>query len=263
MQMAGEQRVAASRQRVWEALNDPQVLRACIPGCESLEKDADDRFKATVEIKIGPIGARFNGAVKLSDLDPPKGYTITGEGQGGTVGFAKGGAKVRLADDNGGTLISYAVDAQVGGRLAQLGGPIVDATAKQLAAKFFKQFGETVTGPAEITGTKAQATQASATASARATPAASPAQVPAASQRGFPIAWSLALAVAALVGFLVGRGQGAIGPGGIGSDWMGLSIGLLVVIVAAAGFEFGRRTAAPIVVLDAALLARLTEGAKR
>src|SRR6201987_444664 len=98
MQMTGQQRIAASRQKVWEALNDPDVLRRCIPGCQSLEKEADDRLKATVEIKIGPIGARFNGAVTLSDLDPPNGYPITREGQGGTVGFAKGGAKVRLAE---------------------------------------------------------------------------------------------------------------------------------------------------------------------
>src|ERR1700751_3655748 len=119
MQMNGQQRIAASRQQVWQAQNDPDVLRQCIPGCQSLEKEADDRLRATAEIKIGPIGARFNGAVTLSDLDPPNGYTITGEGQGGTVGFAKGGAKVRLADDGpGSTLLSYDVDAQVGGRLA-------------------------------------------------------------------------------------------------------------------------------------------------
>src|ERR1700748_3748405 len=116
MQMNDSQRIPASREKVWEALNDPEVLKRCIPGCQSLEKEADDRLKATVEIKIGPIGARFNGAVTLSDLDPPNGYTITGEGQGGTVGFAKGGAKVRLADaDGGATLLSYFVDAHVGG----------------------------------------------------------------------------------------------------------------------------------------------------
>jgi carbon monoxide dehydrogenase subunit G len=150
MNMSGEQRIAATRQRVWEALNDPEVLKQCIPGCQTLEKEADDRLRATVEVKIGPIGARFNGAVALTDLDPPNGYTIVGEGQGGTVGFAKGGAKVRLADDGaGGTLLSYDVDAQVGGRLAQLGGPIIDATAKQLAGKFFDQFGQVVGAPAQ------------------------------------------------------------------------------------------------------------------
>ena len=257
MQMTGEQRIAASRQKVWEALNDPDVLRRCIPGCQSLEKEADDRLKATVEIKIGPIGARFNGAVTLSDLDPPNGYTITGEGQGGTVGFAKGGAKVRLAESDGGTLLSYEVDAQVGGRLAQLGGPIIDATAKQLAGKFFQEFGAVVSGagapagPAAATASAQSASSAASTAAAA--PAAAYAPARAAPAPSLPAAWLLALCVAALVGYLIGHAQG-----GGGSDWMGLSIGLLVVIVAAAGFEFGRRSAAPLVVLDPALLARLS-----
>jgi len=255
MQMTGQQRIAASRQKVWEALNDPDVLRRCIPGCQSLEKEADDRLKATVEVKIGPIGARFNGAVTLSDLDPPNGYTITGEGQGGTVGFAKGGAKVRLADDAGGTLLSYEVDAQVGGRLAQLGGPIIDATAKQLAGKFFEQFGQVVGGAAQP---QAAAAPAGAPAAATApvagiAPARSPAAAPA--PQGLPVAWMLAVCVAALVGYLVGHGHGQGVAGS--SDWMGLAIGLLVVIVAYAGFEFGRRSAAPTLVLDPALLARL------
>ena len=261
MQMTGEQRIAASRQRVWEALNDPDVLRRCIPGCQSLEKEADDRLKATVEIKIGPIGARFNGAVTLSDLDPPNGYTITGEGQGGTVGFAKGGAKVRLAEADGGTLLSYEVDAQVGGRLAQLGGPIIDATAKQLAGKFFQEFGAVVSGagapagPAAATASAQSSSTAasSATSAAAAAPAAAYVPARAAPAPGLPTAWLLALCVAALVGYLIGHAQG-----GGGSDWMGLSIGLLVVIVAAAGFEFGRRSAAPLVILDPALLARLS-----
>ena len=260
MQMTGQQRIAASRQKVWEALNDPDVLRRCIPGCQSLEKEADDRLKATVEVKIGPIGARFNGAVTLSDLDPPNGYTITGEGQGGTVGFAKGGAKVRLADDAGGTLLSYEVDAQVGGRLAQLGGPIIDATAKQLAGKFFEQFGQVVGGAAQP---QAAAAPAGAPAAATApvagiAPARSPAAAPA--PQGLPVAWMLAVCVAALVGYLVGHGHGQEVAGS--SDWMGLAIGLLVVIVAYAGFEFGRRSAVPTLVLDPALLARLGQETK-
>lgn len=245
MKMNGEERIAAPRSQVWQALNDPEILRQCIPGCQSLEREAADRLRATVEIKIGPIGARLSGAVTLSDIDPPQGYTITGEGQGGTVGSAKGSAQVRLAEDGGGTLLTYEVDAQVGGRLAQLGGPIIDATAKQLAGKFFKRFGEVVGGPA-------QAELATAAVPASPISAGTPLPRPVSSQ-GLPVAWILAIAVAALAGFLVGRGQGDAG----GSDWMGLAIGLLVVIVAAAGFEFGRRAAAPIVVLDAALLARL------
>jgi carbon monoxide dehydrogenase subunit G len=257
MQMTGQQRIAASRRRVWEALNDPDILKRCIPGCQSLEKEGGDRFRATVEVKIGPIGARFNGAVSLSDLDPPNGYTITGEGQGGTVGFAKGGAKVRLADDGEGTLLSYEVDAQVGGRLAQLGGPIIDATAKQLAGKFFEQFGAVVGGaaPAAAGAPAAAATAPTAAAAPAATAPArtSVAATAAAPVGGLPLAWLLAVVVAALVGYLVGHAQG-----GQGSEWMGLAIGLLLMAVAAAAFEFGRRSAAPVV-LDAALLARLAE----
>lgn len=255
MQMKGEQRIAATRQRVWEALNDPEILRQCVPGCQSLEKEAEDRFKAIVEIKIGPIGARFNGGVQLSELDPPSGYTITGEGQAGTVGFAKGGAKVRLTDDGGATLLSYDVESQVGGRLAQLGGPIIDATAKRLAAQFFKKFSAIVEGtdsaPAVVSTAAVQPSASPGTASPRTASPAPP------SPHGVPIAWILALVVAALTGFLIGRGQ----DGAAGSDWMGLAIGLLVVIVAATGFEFGRRNAAPTVILDADALARLLGGA--
>jgi carbon monoxide dehydrogenase subunit G len=249
--MTGEQRIAASRQKVWDALNDPEVLRQCIPGCQSLEKEADGRLRATVEIKIGPIGARFAGVVSFADVDAPNGYKISGEGQGGTVGSAKGGATVKLSDDAGGTLLSYEVDAQVGGRLAQLGGPIIDATAKQLAGKFFDKFGAVVSRTSAPTAKSAAATSATAVATIG-TPA--PAPIP----RGLPMAWVLAVVVAALAGFLIGRGQG-----GSGSDYMGLAIGLLVIIVAAAGFEYGRRVAAPTLVLDADLLARLAEGAKR
>ena len=144
MNMTGEQRIAAPRQRVWEALNDPEILRASIPGCQSLERGADDRFTATVEVKVGPIGARFKGTVALADLNPPNGYTLIFEGNGGISGSVKGSAKVRLSEDAGSTLISYEVEAQVGGRMAQLGGPIIDATAKQLAGKFFGRFGEIV-----------------------------------------------------------------------------------------------------------------------
>ncbi|HET8711516.1 MAG TPA: carbon monoxide dehydrogenase subunit G, partial [Spongiibacteraceae bacterium] len=120
MNMTGEQRIAASPQRVWEALNDPEILRASIPGCQSLTKESDVRFTATVEIKVGPIGARFKGAVNLEDLNPPHGYTLILEGNGGIAGSMKGAAKVRLQADGAGTLLTYDVDAQVGGRMAQL-----------------------------------------------------------------------------------------------------------------------------------------------
>lgn len=281
MQMTGEQRISAPSQRVWEALHDPDILKRCIPGCQSLTAESNERMRATVDLKIGPIGARFNGTVTLSEIDPPSGYTMTIEGQGGTVGFVKSRAKVRLANDNGGTLLAYEVDAEVGGRLVQLGGPLVDATAKQLAGKFFKQFGTIVGEPVEgaVGATAAVGAQpavgATAAVGAQAVGAqpvggmqppfaATGAQQMAAyasnasPSRGFPAAWILALVVAALVGYLIGHAQR-----GGESDWMGLAIGLLLVIVAAAGFEFGRRAAAPVITLDPSLLARLIAETKR
>jgi carbon monoxide dehydrogenase subunit G len=144
MDMTGERRIPAPRQTVWEALNDTAILKASIPGCESLEKTADNQMKATAAVKLGPISARFNGAVTLSDIDAPNGYTITGEGQGGVAGFAKGGAKVGLTDDSGATLLKYEVNAQVGGKLAQLGARLIDATAKQMAEQFFTKFSDEV-----------------------------------------------------------------------------------------------------------------------
>ena len=253
MKMTGEERIAAPRSRVWEALNDPEVLRQCIPGCQSLQKEGTDKLRAVVEIKIGPIGARFNSVVTLTDIQAPQGYTLIGEGQGGTVGSAKATIKVRLIEEGAATRLSYDVDAQVGGRLAQLGGPIIDATAKQFAARFFRKFAEILGGAGSTAPEPARVTTAMAAAPSP-TVATSPA-----SAGSFPIAWILAVVVAALVGFLIGRGQGDGG----GSDWMGLAIGLLLVIVAAAGFEYGRRTAAPQVVLDAALLERLLRGGKQ
>src|SRR5580765_6692241 len=149
MKMQGEELIAAPRTRVWEALNDPEILRQCIPGCQSLQRETADTLRATVEIKIGPIGARFNSVIVISDIVALQSETITAEGQGGTVGSGKSATRVRLADDATRTRLSYEVDAQVGGRLAQLGGPIIDASAKQLATRFFKRFGEIVGGPAE------------------------------------------------------------------------------------------------------------------
>jgi uncharacterized protein len=140
MDMTGERRIAAPRDAVWAALNDPKVLKISIPGCDSLEKLSDNAMKATAAVKIGPISARFSGNVQLSDIDPPNGYTISGEGQGGVAGFAKGGAKVALSDDAGGTLLRYEVHAQVGGKIAQLGARLIDASAKQMADAFFDRF---------------------------------------------------------------------------------------------------------------------------
>ena len=144
MDMTGERRIPAPRSKVWDALNDPEILKASIPGCDSLEMLSDHEMKASASVKIGPIAARFAGRVQLSDIDPPTGYTISGEGQGGVAGFAKGGAQVKLADDGDGTLLSYDVKAQVGGKIAQLGARLIDATAKQMADAFFDRFSQEV-----------------------------------------------------------------------------------------------------------------------
>lgn len=229
MHMSGEQRIAASRQRVWEALNDPEVLRQCIPGCQSLERDGDNRFSAIAEVKIGPIGARFKGGVELSELDPPNGYTITGQGSGGVAGSARGGAKVRLSEDGGVTLVSYTVDAEVGGRMAQLGGPLIDATAKNLAGKFFAKFGEVVGGEGV-----AAAAPVAAPAAPMAVPATETVPAPvAAPSGGFPTGWVLATVAAIVAGFLLGRSAAA--------DWWVVAMVVLAVIAAAAGYDSGRK----------------------
>lgn len=146
MDMTGEERIAARRDIVWAALNDVNVLRQCIPGCESLEKTSDTDMAAKVKLQIGPVRATFTGKVTLSDIDPPNGYRISGEGQGGVAGYAKGGAVVRLVENGSDTLLRYEAKADVGGKLAQLGGRLIDSTAKKLAGDFFQKFGETVGG---------------------------------------------------------------------------------------------------------------------
>lgn len=148
MEMSGEYRIAAPRDKVWAALNDPDILKASIPGCKALEKTADDRMTATVEAKVGPVKAKFAGEVALSNIDAPKSYTISGEGKGGVAGFAKGGADVVLEEDGQETLLRYTAKGQVGGKLAQVGARLIDATAKQMADKFFATFAEKVGTPA-------------------------------------------------------------------------------------------------------------------
>jgi carbon monoxide dehydrogenase subunit G len=148
MTMQGEVLLPAEKATVWAALNDPAILKTCIPGCQSLEKTSDTEFQAVAKVAIGPVKATFKGAVQLSDLDPPNGYTIGGEGQGGIAGFAKGGAKVRLADAEGGTTLTYDVEAQVGGKIAQLGGRLINGVAKKLADEFFANFAKSL-APAE------------------------------------------------------------------------------------------------------------------
>ncbi|MEM7023676.1 MAG: carbon monoxide dehydrogenase subunit G [Pseudomonadota bacterium] len=149
MDMTGEYRIPASRQKVWDALNDPETLKASLPGCEKLERAADDSFAATVTAKVGPVRAKFNGQVTLSDLNPPESYTIAGEGKGGAAGFAKGGADVKLAEDGDETVLTYTAKADVGGKLAQLGSRLIDATAKKMADQFFDNLRKQLTEPAE------------------------------------------------------------------------------------------------------------------
>ena len=137
MKMTGEERIPANRDAVWAALNDPEVLRECIPGCESLEKKGENELAATVKVKMGPVKASFDGEVELQNINAPVSYTIRGEGKGGVAGHASGGADVRLEEDGEATLLSYDVDAKVGGKIAQLGSRLIDSTAKKLAGQFF------------------------------------------------------------------------------------------------------------------------------
>ncbi len=150
MDMSGSQRIEASREAIYAALNDVDVLRQCIPGCDSIEKTSDTEMTAKVTLRVGPVKASFSGQVTLSDLDPPNGYTISGEGSGGMAGFAKGGAKVVLEADGDATILHYTVNADIGGKLAQLGSRLIDGTAKKLAGDFFEKFGEIVGGPAVV-----------------------------------------------------------------------------------------------------------------
>ena len=144
MTMSGDVQLAANRQIVWAKLNDPAVLKSCIPGCELLEKNSENEFQAVATVKVGPVKARWKGKVRLSDLDPPNSYRISGEGEGGVAGFAKGGAKVTLSDQGGGTLLSYNVEAQIGGKLAQLGQRLINSAAKKTADDFFEKFAQVV-----------------------------------------------------------------------------------------------------------------------
>ncbi len=149
MTMTGEVTLPADREAVWAALNDPEVLKTCIPGCQELTKVSDTEFEAVAKVAVGPVKASFKGRIALEDLDPPNAYTIRGEGQGGVAGFAKGGAKVRLEPGEGsGTKLVYDVEATVGGKLAQLGGRLVNGVAKKNADEFFACFVKALT-PAE------------------------------------------------------------------------------------------------------------------
>lgn len=152
MDMTGEERIPASRETVWQGLNDPDILKRCIPGCQSLEMKSPTELAAVVKVKIGPVSATFNGHVTLSNLSPPSSYRISGEGKGGMAGFAKGGADISLDEENDQTVLRYDVKAEVGGKLAQLGSRLIDSTAKKLAQQFFTNFNVAVSGPREAAG---------------------------------------------------------------------------------------------------------------
>jgi uncharacterized protein len=146
MQMIASQRISASKSKTWIALNDPEVLRHCIPGCQSLEMATPTQMTAIIVIKVGPVKATFGGQVTLMDIDPPNAYRIVGEGTGGVAGFAKGSAKVRLEEASQDvTILHYEVDAQIGGKLAQLGSRLIESTSKKLAASFFENLAAIIT----------------------------------------------------------------------------------------------------------------------
>ena len=182
------------------------MLRECIPGCKSLEKESDDRLKATVQAKVGPVSATFKGDVTLTNVDPPNGYTISGEGKGGPAGFAKGGADVGLADDGEGTLLTYTVKAQVGGKLAQVGARLIDATAKQMADQFFASFAEKLGGESALARVEHAAEEVAHEVAEAAREAEERAEEAAARNfLGGPQAWALLVIVIVVAALLILR----------------------------------------------------------
>lgn len=171
MEMSGEYKINAPREKVWAALNDPEILKQSIPGCEEIDQKSPTEMSAKVTAKVGPVKAKFTGEVELTDLDPPNGYRISGEGKGGAAGFAKGGANVTLEEDGAGTLLKYEVDAQVGGKLAQLGARLIDGTAKKMAGQFFENFAAAVESGEESAAPTDDSPAAAETAPAPAAPA--------------------------------------------------------------------------------------------
>jgi hypothetical protein len=147
MEMSGEQLIPASQQDTWNALNDPEVLKACVPGCETIERSGDNEYQVAMVARVGPVSAKFKGKLTLSDINPPTSYSIAFEGQGGAAGFAKGGAKVRLSPEGADTRLAYDAKANVGGKLAQIGSRLVDAAARKVADEFFRNFNTRMSGP--------------------------------------------------------------------------------------------------------------------
>ncbi len=149
MDISGEYRIPAPRETVWAALLDPEMLRRCIPGCKELDQTGENAFTAKVQIKVGPVSATFSGTVELLDIVAPESLRITGQGNGGVAGFAKGEAKVTLAEQDGETLLTYVADAQIGGKLASLGSRLIQATSRKLADQFFSSFAEALSAPSD------------------------------------------------------------------------------------------------------------------
>lgn len=206
MEMSGEQLIPASQQDTWLALNDPQMLKACVPGCESIDHIADNEYQVQMVARVGPVSAKFKGRLTLSDIRPPDSYSLAFEGQGGPAGFAKGGAQVRLSPQEGGqTKLSYDVKASVGGKLAQIGSRLVDAAAKKVADDFFRNFTQKLSGGSEedTVVPSARAPKA-ADDHPHTRPAAADADVPAISNTSLMIfaAAALVVFIAALVVFI-------------------------------------------------------------
>lgn len=253
MKLTGQQQIPASRDVVWKALNDPAVLQACIPGCQELVKLSDTRMNATAVIKVGPVSAKFQGAVTLSDLDPPNGYRITGEGQGGVAGFAKGDAIVRLEADGNATLLHYDVSAEIGGKLSQLGGRLIDATARQMSAAFFKRFAEEIANQSS-SGHEAAASGIADQTAGRASPESNQQTIrqrrspePAAAAPGWfggsGLAGLILLAAVICIGwYVLGANLPKLVPAGgnqtVSPDFFSA---VLLLIVAAIGYLFGRQ----------------------
>lgn len=249
MDMSGEQRIPAAQATVWRALNDPEILKACIPGCQDLVKETDTRMSARLLLKVGPVSARFEGSVVLSDLDPPNSYRITGEGQGGMAGFAKGEARVRLRSEDGETILSYEVTAQVGGRLAQLGARLIDVTAKQMSAAFFKRFAEEIAaqrdGAPPVTSDGPGASKPEGQIPGATPPQAHP-RPPAAPARNKGTHWlaglvvlsATLLAIAYLYGGGLAGGSSACGP--FSAEFVAA---LVLILTAAMGYLGGRLAA--------------------
>ena len=267
MDMSGEQRIPAPREMVWQALNDPEILKLCIPGCQDLSKSSETEMSAKVVLKVGPVSARFEGAVRLCDLDPPSSYRISGEGQGGMAGFAKGEARVRLEADGDETILHYEVEAQVGGKLAQLGARLIDATAKQMSAAFFKRFATEIVARTAQT----QPAEAAPTFNAPVGPPSHGAQyapsgvLPETTASAPPAVWSpglialcvVAAALAASAYFLSGV-MDAGGSRGISTDF---AAAVVLLLTAATGYLFGQLRAAPrpLMVVDRDTLVSLLD----